>query len=88
LGDAGVYLSSFASGLADVDAITLSMARLSDEGTIDQTLAARAIILAAAANTLVKGGIVVVLGSRALRRHILLGMLLIVATALAVVFAL
>lgn len=88
LGDAGVYLSSFASGLADVDAITLSMARLSLEGSIETTVAADAIMLAAAANTLVKGGIVLVMGSRSLRPYILPGTLLIVATALIVVFML
>ena len=81
-GSAGIYVSSFVSGLADVDAITLSMARLSTEaGDVPTETAARAIILAAAANTLLKGGIVVATGSRHIRRPILGGVLLIVATA-------
>lgn len=88
LGDTGVYLSSFVSGLADVDAITLSMARLSGGGQVDPTLAARAIMLAAAANTLVKGGIVLATGDRALRPHILPATLLIIATTLTVAFLL
>jgi uncharacterized membrane protein (DUF4010 family) len=82
LGDAGVYLSSFATGLADVDAITLSMARLSGGGTIGHALVACAIILAAVAQTLVKGGIVLVFGSRTLRLHVVLGTLFIVIVAL------
>lgn len=87
LGDAGVYLSSVASGLADVDAITLSMARLSQgEGGIDLRTAARAVVLAAAANTLLKGGLVLAAGSKELRRAILPGFVLMVVTAVLVVF--
>lgn len=88
-GDTGLYLSSVASGLADVDAITLSMAELSqgDDG-LDRTIAARAIVLAAASNTLVKGGIVLTAGSAPLRRVILPGLLLTLGTAIAVVFLL
>lgn len=85
-GDAGVYISSFASGLADVDAITLSMAELSREGGVAIPTAARAIVLAAAANTILKGGIVLAMGARGLRPYIIPGMMLIVATALVVVF--
>jgi uncharacterized membrane protein (DUF4010 family) len=81
-GDAGLYVSSFVSGLADVDAVTLSMARLSGPAeTVSPETAARAILLAAAANTLLKGAIVVATGSTAIRRPILVGMLLLVATA-------
>ncbi len=89
LGDAGVYLSSVAAGLADVDAITLSMAELSRDGTnLDLTTAARAVVLAAASNTIVKGGIVLSTGSKALRRVLLPGLVLTLATAVGVVFLL
>ena len=70
LGDAGVYLSSVLAGLTDVDAITLSMARLA--GTdVSYAVAARAVTLAALSNTVVKGGIALSLGSASLRRYIL-----------------
>lgn len=86
-GSAGVYISSIASGLADVDAITLSMARLSQGSDgLGLTTAARAIVLAAASNTLLKGGVVLATGSRALRREILPGLLLVLATAIILVF--
>ena len=89
LGDAGVYLSSIVSGLADVDAITLSMAELSRAGgAIEQSTAAPAIVLAVVSNTLVKGGIVLSMGSAALVRAILPGMLATLATAVGVVFLL
>jgi uncharacterized membrane protein (DUF4010 family) len=52
-----------------VDAITLSMARLSGTGDIPIDVAARAVVLAAVSNTLVKGGMAVTLGTPALRRY-------------------
>lgn len=79
LGDAGVYLSSLAAGLADVDAITLSLAELSGSaGGIDPATGALAVMLAAMANTLVKGGLVLGTGSRELRRIMLPALLLMV----------
>jgi uncharacterized membrane protein (DUF4010 family) len=72
LGSTGVYLSSVASGLTDVDAITLSMARLSGAGDIAPHVATRAVVLAAVSNTVVKGGMVLALGAAALRRYALL----------------
>ena len=55
----GFYLVAMLAGLTDVDAITLSMA-------------AHAITLAALSNTVVKIGMVLVLGAPALRRPILI----------------
>ena len=68
-GDAGVLLSSAVAGLADTDAITLSMANLSlPGGGLDLTTASRAIIIATISNTLVKGGIVLGMSSPILRK--------------------
>jgi len=72
LGNTGVYLSSLASGLTDVDAITLSLARLAKAGNVSGDVATRAIVLASVSNTLVKGGMVVILGASGLRRYALL----------------
>ena len=77
-GDAGVYLSSVVAGLADVDAITLSMARLHESGDLAPATATRAIVIAAAANTVLKGGIVALTGTRGLRRAVVPGLFLIV----------
>jgi uncharacterized membrane protein (DUF4010 family) len=63
-----VYFVAGIAGLTDVDAITLSMARMAQEGG-GQELAARAITIAAVANTLIKGGMVVALGSRDLAKR-------------------
>jgi uncharacterized membrane protein (DUF4010 family) len=83
IGDAGLYITSFVSGLATVDAITLSLAQLSRDPTVlEPSLASRAIVIAAVANTFAKGMIVIVAGSTVLRRTILPGFILIMATAL------
>ena len=84
-GDTGVYVSSVVAGLADVDAITLSMTRLHESGDVGAKTATRAIVIAAAANTVLKAGIVAVAGTRGLRRTVLPGLVLIIgASAIAV----
>jgi len=88
-GDVGVYLSSFIAGLPDADAVTLSMARLSGaQGGLSLRTGTRAIVIGAMANTLAKGGIVLVTGSAQLRRAILPGMVLILTAGIGVAFIL
>ena len=86
-GNIGIYLSSFVAGLADADAIALSLTELTrGSGGIDMIVAARAIVVAVVANTLAKGGIVLAGGTSALRRAILPGFLLMMAVGIIVVF--
>lgn len=68
LGDAGLYLAAGVAGLTDVDAITLAMANLAKSGEQSVTVAARAVVIAALANTLVKSGMAASVGSPELRR--------------------
>ena len=85
-GETGIYVSSVIAGLADVDAIALSIAELStqsDGPTL--TTAGRAVVMAALANTFAKGGIVAAAGSAELRRAILPGMLLILGAGVVVI---
>ena len=85
-GDTGVYISSLLSGLADVDAITISLAQLSDAGTVSMTVAAQSIVIAVIANTIAKGAIVVIGGASPLKRALFPGMLLVLVTAVVVTF--
>ncbi len=86
-GDGGVYVSSVLAGLTDVDAITLSMAELSQPGGgVETSVAARAVTLAAMSNTVVKGGLVLSTGGAELKRAMLPGFLLILAAGLAAAF--
>ena len=70
----GLLALSFLSGLTDMDAIALSMTNNLADGSVTADLATRAIILAAIANTLLKGGLAVAFGSAELRRHILIAL--------------
>ncbi len=69
-GSAGAYIASGLAGLTDVDAITVSMARLARDNVMAPSTAGASILLACAANTLVKGGIAYVTGGPALREVI------------------
>ena len=71
LGTTGVYLTSFITGLTDVDAITLSVAQSASAGLMEPVVAARAIVIAAVMNSIAKAGIAYALGSEELRRIIL-----------------
>jgi uncharacterized membrane protein (DUF4010 family) len=63
----GLLPLSFISGLTDMDAISLSMANNLRSASIDLPLAARAVILAGVANSLLKAALAASLGSPLLR---------------------
>jgi uncharacterized membrane protein (DUF4010 family) len=71
-GSAGLYVVAVLSGLTDMDAITLSTARLVERGKLATDTGWRVILLAGLANLLFKGVVVVALGSRALALRIIL----------------
>jgi len=66
----GLLPLSFVSGLTDLDAISLSMANSRNDATVGAQLAAQSVILAAVANSLLKGGFALALGSPRLRREV------------------
>ena len=66
-GDSGTYIAGAISGITDVDAITLSMAKMAKSGG-DSAIAVNTILIAALSNTLVKFMIVLSLGSIELRK--------------------
>ena len=80
-GNTGILVSSLISGLANVDAIALSVSELSRAGSLEMETASQAIILAAASNTLAKGIMVMLGGTKDLRKVVLPGMFLILAAA-------
>ncbi|MDD3355089.1 DUF4010 domain-containing protein, partial [Zoogloea sp.] len=73
-GKGGLYLLALASGLTDVDAITLSTLRLVNVGKVDLLPAAVAILIAMLANLAFKGGLAFALGGGPLGRRVLGGM--------------
>jgi len=78
-GNQGLYLASALGGTTDVDAVTLSSARLAKNG-LDAVTATTAIIIAIAVNTIVKSGLALGVGGNALGKRVgLVGALVIIA---------
>ena len=82
-GDTGIYAASLVAGLADVDAITLSMATLA-KTTLAENIAVRSIMLASMTNTVVKLIIAFLLGNREFGRRIAMTFLPMLAVGIAV----
>jgi uncharacterized membrane protein (DUF4010 family) len=82
LGSTGVYVASILTGLTDVDSITLSVADLSLTGEISTQVASIAIVLAALVNTIVKGIMVMSLGSNELRRVVVRAVAIVLAAGI------
>ncbi|MCQ9075581.1 MULTISPECIES: MgtC/SapB family protein [Vibrio] len=68
-GNAGVLILSALSGITDVDAISLALGRQSTQ-TLSVETAALGILIAASVNTVVKMGMVVAIGDKALWRRV------------------
>mgnify|MGYP001570357992 CR=1 FL=1 len=79
----GLLPLSFVSGLTDLDAIALSIAREQTGDRAMPAVAVQAIVLAAVANTLLKAGLAISLGSRGLKPRIAVVLGATAATGLA-----
>lgn len=84
LGNTGIYLLATVSGLTDVDAITLSLTRMSQTG-LDSRTAIIGIIIAASVNNIMKAGMAVSIGGRPLLLRVALPMLLSLLAGLGVI---
>jgi len=86
----GVYVVSLISGLADVDAITVSLSQLARGGASDLSLeiAKRGIMIAALTNVAVKGGIAMMFGSKGFGKHVLLLFAVLIGVGIGLVFLL
>ncbi|MGI9331722.1 MAG: MgtC/SapB family protein, partial [Gammaproteobacteria bacterium] len=78
LGDAGIYLLSAISGLADVDPVTLSLGRMAPADITNLTAAA-GILLATCTNTVVKGVLSWTIGGASVAGNLIPGLLLALA---------
>ena len=80
-GATGLYLAGALAGLTDVDAISLSMANLATMNPESLLIAARTIVIAVVANTLVKAVMAAFMGAPALRRTVSLATILLLIAA-------
>ncbi|MBB3141046.1 MgtC/SapB family protein [Halomonas organivorans] len=87
LGDTGIYLLAASSGVADVDAITLSLTRMSQD-TIGMSTAVLGIIIAATVNNAIKSGMAAGLGTAKLGRRVALPMAVSLLAGLALAWGL
>jgi uncharacterized membrane protein (DUF4010 family) len=78
-----VYVVAALAGLADVDAIALSMAESAKTG--DATVSVNAIVVATIINTIVKCGMVMTLGARALKPPVVVATAAILATGIGLI---
>lgn len=70
-GGTGVYWASAIAGLTDLDAISISIAQLQQSDHISPEGAARAVLIAAGTNSLLKAGMATVLGGATMRGPVL-----------------
>lgn len=82
LGTSGVYATAFLSGLADVDAMTITLSKLAAEGTISTQVATTGIVIAAIANTLVKAVLAWLLGTYRLGRLVSIVLSVVIVSGL------
>ena len=87
LGELGIYVLAATSGITDVDAITLSLTRMSQGGLAAGT-AVLGIVIAASVNNLVKTAMAATIGSQRLGLAVGLPMALSLASGLAVAWTL
>lgn len=79
----GLFPLAFVSGLTDVDAIALSLASGEHGTETASSLIARAIVLAAVSNTLLKAGMAVAIGPKVFKWQVLLALLPTAAAGIA-----
>ena len=83
-GDRGMYVVALISGLTDVDAITLSTAKLAETGGLETPIAWRLIVVATLSNLAFKTAVVATIGSRRMLGIIAFGAVVTAATGIAI----
>lgn len=84
-GSQALFASCFITGLADMDAITLSVLDMTKQGSVATALAAKAIAIASLSNTLCKGALACFFGDREMRRVILPATGILAAVSLGII---
>ena len=88
LGSSGIYVAALLAGLADVDAITISMLTFASTGEVSISVAVTAITLAVASNTLTKCAIASIFGSRTFAKQVAVCTAIILSSGLLAILVL
>ena len=73
--NSGTYVASLLSGLANMDAISVTLARMTEAGDVSALIGTRGVVIAVVANSFSKAVLATVLGSRRLGGYVVAGML-------------
>lgn len=85
-GNSGTYLAALLSGFVGVNAISIALARMAENGNLSAIVATRGIVIAILANSLVKGAIASFLGSKKLGLYVTVGLIPMIAAGIGVSF--
>lgn len=85
-GSSGTYVAAFLSGLANMDAISVTMARMTESESIASMIATRGVVIAVVANSLSKAVMAAVFGSLRLGAYVAAGLIPTIGVGLGVVF--
>ncbi|NII29098.1 MgtC/SapB family protein [Pseudoflavitalea sp. X16] len=85
-GSEGLYVVSILSGLTDMDAITLSTAKMTEQKNIDASLGWRLILVAFLSNLVFKGGIAMIIGGKEFGKTIAFLCGIAILTGLAILY--
>jgi uncharacterized membrane protein (DUF4010 family) len=85
-GNEGLYVVSVLSGLTDMDAITLSTAKMTEQKNIDASLGWKLILIAFLSNLVFKGGVAMIIGGKEPGKAIAFLFGIAIITGLAILF--
>ncbi len=85
LGSEALYVVAAVSGLADMDAITLSVSQKVQNGTLTYTLGWKLILTGLVANTFFKYAIIHLIGGKAVARRVIPAFTIVIVTALVLI---
>ncbi|MFB6375043.1 MAG: MgtC/SapB family protein [Bradymonadaceae bacterium] len=84
--NSGTYVASLLSGLANMDAISVTLARMVESGDVTDLIGARGVVIAVIANSFSKAAMATMLGSKRLGAYVVAGLLPTAAVGGAVVY--
>ncbi|MBA2662364.1 MAG: MgtC/SapB family protein [Bradymonadaceae bacterium] len=85
-GHSAIYVAALFGGIAETNAISLTLARMAASGDLSSTVATQAIVVAILTNSFVKAGLTALIGSKKLGIFVALGMLPILVAGIVSMF--
>ncbi len=81
-GDSAIYITAFFGGMAENNAISLTLARMASNNLLSAPVATQGIVIAIISNSIVKSSLTLVVGTKKLARYVALGLLPILLAGL------